>query len=82
MTYRTIPALTGMQTLAVIFAPGYPTSGGNSFWFASGPRCLNINAENFEEAARRFLPDGLVLVETNGRTATVIDPRIPPDWLA
>ena len=66
-----------------------PVSWGNYFWFSEDEgrslRCLNMWAENLEEACKRFLPDGMVMVATwrgdRGGFAIIVDERIPKDWL-
>ncbi len=92
--HTTIPARVGMMSLVGIGSKEYPLGFGNYFSFAGtiedimngrDIRCLNFWAENLNEAARRFLPDGMVRVilyshENGLKWAVVDDERIPPEW--
>jgi len=84
-----LKAQVGMQSL-VGCSGKFPRSYGNYFSFASNyARCLNMWAENLEEATKRFLPDGLVegwlFIEQQktfeAKWFIVDDPRIPSEWL-
>lgn len=67
----------------------YPVPIGNTFHFWLGKdlpqlKCENMHAENFDEAVRRFLPDGLVEVALRAEAgvfyANVVDSRVPGNW--
>ena len=88
-----IPARVGMMSLIGV-GDHRPCSWGNYFSFAKtgdmwGLRCLNMWAENLNEARGRFLLDGLVKVRiyteakgenSEGQWCIVIDERIHKDW--
>jgi hypothetical protein len=84
-TIKKIYPAVGMMSLVGIILNHYPLSFGNYFDFASGERCLNMWAENLQEAIIRFnLTDIEVTVfsdEYNQPMAFVTDERIPKDWL-
>lgn len=79
-----IAAEVGMHSL-VGCRGEFPLGWGNYFWFHKGPRCVNMWAENLEEATKRFLSDGMVegyLFEDGDRQFFVVcDERIPTNWL-
>lgn len=95
-----IQAIVGMQSLAGSGREPCPKSFGNyfSFWTSMEDfhnnidiRCVNMWSENLEEAAKRFLKDGLIegvlFTEERkdgriNRWFVVDDPRLPSkDWL-
>ncbi len=84
-----LEAAVGWRSCVGIVRREYPLSFGNYFSLRNGPRILNFWAENLEEAAKRFLPDGLVEVRVwhwveepygERRVAIILDERIPSDW--
>jgi hypothetical protein len=100
-----VPTRIGMRSLVGIDTSSFPTSFGNYFSLACKPdgspggitnclRIANFWAENLNEAARRFLTDGLVRVHVwtwtsvYGNSNTVVDnavgiiddERIPNSW--
>ena len=77
-----IPARVGMMSLIGV-CDEFPVSWGNYFWFREGEaRCVNMWAENLDEARIRFLPDGMVEGYLFDDTYFVVaDDRIPTDWL-
>lgn len=93
---ETLAAKVGSRSL-VGCGGDFPRRGGNYFDFAdcehgdwtpyTGRRCVNMWAENLEEATKRFLPDGLVAVDSywlddmKKKWCIVVDPRIPKEWL-
>lgn len=79
-----IPATIGWQTCVGYLSKEMPlpATGGNSFSFSSGYKCVNSGAENIEEATKRFLPDGLIeCLIVDNKYAVIIDERIPKEWL-
>lgn len=77
-----IPATVGMMSLVGVRGE-FPVSWGNYFWFGErGPRCVNMWAENLEEACKRFLPDGAIEGYLfDDKWFVVADDRVPADWL-
>ena len=57
-----------------------PCSWGNYFSLSSGPRILNMWAENLKDANEKFLSDGLVKIRNYGEQAIIIDDRIPQEY--
>jgi len=77
-------AVVGSMSLVGILTDDYPLSFGNYFWFASGPRCINMWAENLEEIARRkaiITIDCTQFSDGSHTLAFVTDKRVPQDWL-
>lgn len=61
----------------------FPQSFGNYFWLSNGPYIVNMWAENFDEAVRRFNIDMiavLVMTHQNHSVGFIADARIPPEW--
>lgn len=81
VTWQFLDAKIGEQTCMGYCLFKYPMSSGNRFSFVEGFHCVNMRAENFKEAAKRFLPDNKVHCITARNYAFVIDYRIPKDWL-
>lgn len=88
---KMIQATVGGHSLVGIDTETLPVSFGNYFSFTGGGswqtslRCINMWKENLEEAAKIFLPDGLIEVDaiSDGEMVwhIVVDERIPSEWL-
>lgn len=88
--YQVAPAIVGSTSLGgVNNSMPFPRTGGNYFWLSNGIRIVNFRAENFEEATKRFLDNGVVDIRVwtwdkedggPGAVAVICDGRIPDEW--
>jgi hypothetical protein len=82
-----VPLTVGYMTLVGVMVQNYPTPSGNccSLYDQSAKksyRCRNMNAENVEEAAKRWpaLAAGVEAILYTDNSIRVIDPNLPESW--
>ena len=82
---KKIRAVVGMMSLVGVRKKNFPLGHANYFSFGNDVRCLNMWAENLEEAVRLYLTDGMVegweFCEGRRRWFVVDDERLPEGWL-
>jgi len=83
-TVKHLPTRSVSQSAVNIRVKEFPCKSGNYFEFQGWVLCLNMWAENFREAVKRFSLEKIeCIVYESGdiRMAFVTDPAIPAEWL-